>query len=210
MTWFGFSGTITKRGPSKIKDIEVILTIRPSKPDLQIKVTDIQFQGGEHVTLRNDAPTEMFHDLNEDKFYNSIARGDKVVIVPYHSEIPFDTAGEVTCLESGYRTTPLKIRQNHYPYVDIRQVKITQGLSMIENTTNAKGYWNDAEMGPDDELIVDGEVSKSYLNGEEGYYHFGQFLRVPNADAKFKIHTPEARTRTWALLSYNSTMLGKE
>lgn len=209
MAYFRFSGTITKRGASNIDSIDVTLSVRQTKPEDQFKVTDLMVQEGRHLVESDVAPQEMLTDLKENKFYNAICRDSTICIIPYHGEIPYESAGATMPLESGYVTTPLKVQQKHYPNVAKRTVKVTQGISMVENPPTAKGYYNDVALSYTDTLTVDGDKSKSYLNGTEGYYHFGQFLRVPNANAKFKVHVPEVKTKTWMLLSYNGTKEGR-
>lgn len=210
MTYYVFGGTVSNRQLKPVQSVDVVLSIRPSTEDLQFKMTDVQFQEGQHQTLHDLAPKEFFYEPNENFHYNAICRGDTVMIVPYHSEIPYNTAGAVSCIESGYVSSPMVVEQQHYPSIGARTIKMTQGLSMIENTEGAKGYYNNTAVGYNQKLKVDGSVSQSYLNGTRGNYHFGQFLRIANADAKFKVHTDEVRTKSDILFSYQSTMKGIE
>lgn len=188
-------GTITPVSTDKgIASIEVKVVV---VTEGEFKVTDIQLQEGQNHTQYGRTVSEQYTDETEEMHFNFLARGATTLVVPYMSEVPYDTAGVKLPCETDYITTPIKTDLLiHKPFTKGSEVLgMGSGLSGVakrfELNENVSGYTH---------CVYDGYTSKQYIGGVEKNNAFvGRELRLANADAKFTINQNEKRKSTGVL-----------
>lgn len=166
------------------------------------KVSDVQLQEGQGYTQHNCSITERFKDEENEMYFNFLARGATTLVVPYMSEVPYDTSGETLPCETDYITTPLRTELLiHKPFLKrVETLGIGSGL-----TGNAKRFELESDVSEFTKCLYDGYTSKQYINGvERSNVFIGRELRLPNADAKFTINQNSTR-KTTGILYANKT-----
>lgn len=189
------SGTVVPVSKDKgIASIEVKVTI---VTDGEFKVSDIQLQEGGSQTQYNRSAYEQFTDETNEMHFNFLARGTTTLIVPYMSEVPYDTSGVTLPCETDYITTPIKtdllIHKTFVKGTEVLGVGsgLTGTAKRFELNTNVASYTH---------CVYNGYNSKQYIGGVENNNVFiGRELRLANADAKFTINQNEKRKSTGVL-----------
>lgn len=188
-------GTITPVSTNKkIASIEVKVVVTT---DREFKVSDIQLQEGESQGQYNRAVSEHYTDEVAEMHYNFLARGATTLVVPYMSEIPYDTGGNTLPCETEYITTPIKADiLIHKPFVRGQETLfVGSGL-----TGTAKRFELNVDVPKYTHCIYDGYTSKQCIGGkEQGDVFIGRELRLANADAKFTIEQNNKRKTTGVL-----------
>ena len=188
-------GTITPVSTDKgIASIEVKVVV---VTDGEFKVSDIQLQEGGSHTQHNRPICEQFTDETNEVHFNFLARGATTLVVPYMSEVPYDTGGVTLPCETDYITTPIKTDLLvHKPFTKGSEVLgIGSGL-----TGTAKRFELNESVAGYTHCVYDGYTSKQYVGGVEKNNAFvGRELRLANADAKFTINQNKKRKSTGVL-----------
>lgn len=183
----------------KITSIDVKVVVSTNKP---FKVTDIQIQEGQSYTQYNHRACEQYNVENNSMHFNFLARGATTLVVPYMSEVPYNTSGKTLPCETEYITTPIKADLLiHKPFIKGSEVLgIGPGL-----TGTAKRFELNESVNSYTHCVYDGYTSKQYIGGVEKNNAFiGRELRLANADAKFTINQSNKR-KTTGVLSANKT-----
>ena len=188
-------GTITPVSVDKgIASIEVKVVVTP---DGEFKVTDVQLQEGQNHTQYNRTVSGQYVDEVDEMHFNFLARGATTLVVPYMSEVPYDTGGVTLPCETDYITTPIKADLFiHKPFVRGSEV-LAMGSGL---TGTAKRFELNADVGGYTHCIYDGDTSQQYIGGVERNNVFvGRELRLANADAKFTLNQNSKRKSTGVL-----------
>lgn len=179
----------------KIASIQVSVKI---KVDGVFKVSDIQLQESQSQTQFNLPAFEQFTDETEETHFNFLARGDTTMVVPYMSEIPYDTGGRILPCETDYITTPIKTDLLiHKPFVNS-----SEDLSMGAGLTGtAKSFDLNTDVGSYTHCVYDGYTSQKYIGGieQKGNIFVGRELRLANNDSKFTLSQSKKRKSTGVL-----------
>lgn len=163
----------------------------------EFKVADIQFQEGQSHTQYNHKVSEQYTDEADEMHFNFLARGATTLIVPYMSEVPYDTVGKTLPCETDYITTPIKTDLLiHKPFA-----KNSEALAMGSGLTGtAKRFELKANVDGYTHCVYDGYTSRQYIGGTEEHNVFvGRELRLANADAKFTLNQNSKRKSTGVL-----------
>lgn len=186
------TGTVSPASTDKgVKSIRVTVKV---KSESAFKVTDIQLQEGQSATQLVHPVCEQFTNEINGMHFNFLARGVATLVVPYMSEVPYDTGGVMLPCETDYITTPIKVDLLvHKPFAKSSEVLgIGPGLTGVgkrfELNQDVNGYTH---------CIYDGCKSKQYIGGTEKYNAFvGRELRLANADNKYTINQNKKRKST--------------
>lgn len=178
----------------KIKSVKVKVVVTT---DDEFKVSDIQFQEGGSHTQYNRSVSEQYTDEANAMHFNFLARGATTLVVPYMSEVPYNTSGVTLPCETDYITTPIKTDLLiHKPFDKSSEVLgvgsgLTGTAKRFELNENVSGYTH---------CIYDGYTSNQYIGSTKKNNAFvGRELRLANADAKFTINQSEQRKTTGVL-----------
>lgn len=184
---------------SKISSIKVKVKISAKGI---FKVSDIQLQEGTSYTQHNCNVSEHYQDEHSEVHHNFLARGVATLIIPYMSEVPFDTAGVQMPCETEYITTPIKADiLIHKPFVKEKE-SLTLGSGL---TGTAKRFELNMDVDKYVHCVYDGYTSRQYIDGiEQADVFVGRELRLANADAKFTLNQNGGRKST-GVLSANKT-----
>jgi hypothetical protein len=140
----------------------------------------------------------MFVDeKDEEVCMNFLARGNTTIIIPYMSEVPYNTGGVTLPCETDYITTPVKADLLiHKPFDKNSEVfAIGSGL-----TGTAKRFELNTEVDSYTHCVYDGYTSQQYIGGmEKNDVFVGRELRLANADNKFTITQSKNRKSTGVL-----------
>jgi len=188
-------GTITPVSTDKgIVSVEVKVVVAS---DNEFKISDIQFQEGQNHTQYGQTISEQYTDEVDEMHFNFLARGATTLVVPYMSEIPYDTGGVLLPCETDYITTPIKTDLLiHKPFVKGSEV-LAMGSGL---TGTAKRFELNTDVGGYTHCVYDGYTSRQYIGGVEKNNAFvGRELRLANADAKFTLNQNSKRKSTGVL-----------
>lgn len=173
-------------------DVKVVIAT-----DGEFKVSDIQVQEGQSSTLHNRKVSEQYTNEIDEIHFNFLARGATTLVVPYMSEVPYETGGVVLPCETDYITTPIKTDLLvHKPFV-----KGTEVLAIGSGITGtAKRFELNESVDKYTHCIYDGYTSQQYIGGtKKNNVFIGRELRLANADAKFTINQNDKRKSTGVL-----------
>lgn len=179
----------------KIASIQVTVKI---KVDGAFKVSDIQVQESQSQTQFNVPAFEQFTDEPEEMHFNFLARGNTTVIVPYMSEVPYNTGGKTLPCETNYITTPIKTDL----LIHKQFLNSTEDLSFGAGISGtSKRFDLNANVGSYTHCIYNGYTSQKYIGGVEqkGNIFIGRELRLANNDSKFTLSQNEKRKSTGIL-----------
>lgn len=179
----------------KIASIQVTVKI---KVDGAFKVSDIQVQESQNQTQFNVPAFEQFTDEPEEMHFNFLARGNTTVIVPYMSEVPYNTGGKTLPCETDYITTPIKTDL----LIHKQFLNSTEDLSFGAGISGvSKRFDLNENVGAYTHCIYDGYTSQKYIGGieQKGNVFIGRELRLANNDSKFTLSQNEKRKSTGIL-----------
>lgn len=183
----------TGKGITSVK-VKVVIT---TNDDKEFKVSDIQLQEGQSWTQYNRTKSEQYIDEADEMHFNFLARGVTTLIIPYMSEVPYNTSGAKLPCETDYITTPVKADLLvHKPFTKGSEVLgIGSGL-----TGTAKRFELNEDVAGYTHCVYDGYTSKQYIDGvEKNNVFVGRELRLANADSKFTIEQNDKRKSTGVL-----------
>lgn len=188
-------GTIAPVSTDKgIKSIKVTVRVTTDKT---FKVADIQLQEGQSLTQFVRPAFEQLTGESDEMHFNFLARGATTLVVPYMSEVPYDTGGVTLPCETNYITTPIKADVLvHKPFTKGSEVfgmgsGLTGVAKRFELNQNVPGYTH---------CVYDGYESKQYIGGVQEYDAFvGRELRLANGDNKYTINQDVKRKSTGVL-----------
>lgn len=188
------TGTIIPVSSKRVASVQVKVIVNT---DSVIKVSDVQLQVGKGQTQYNRPAFEQFTNEPDEMHFNFLARGNATVVIPYMSEVPYDTEGELLPCETDYITTPIKTDLLiHKPFDGgFESLSFGPGVTgtakRFELNTNVSGYTH---------CIYDGYESKQYIDGVEKHNVFvGRELRLANADNKYTLIQNEKRKSSGVL-----------
>lgn len=179
----------------KIASIKVSVRVQSNA---DFKVADIQFQEGSGQTQYNRPAFEQYEDETDEVHFNFLARGDTTIVVPYISEIPYTTGGELLPCETDYITTPIKTDL----LIHKKFSNSSEDLSIGSGTLGTgKRFDLNSDVSAYTHCIYDGYTSRKYIGGKERKDNVlvGRELRLANADNKYTILQDEKRKSTGVL-----------
>lgn len=189
------TGTISPVSHGKgIKSVQVTVKV---KADGIFKVADIQFQEGQSLTQFNRPAFEQLVGETDEMHFNFLARGATTLVVPYMSEVPYNTNGVTLPCETDYITTPIKTDLLIHKSFTKGSEVLGIGSGLLGTTKRFELNQNVSEYT---HCVYDGYESKQYVGGVEKHNAFvGRELRLANADNKYTINQNEKRKSTGVL-----------
>lgn len=178
----------------KIESIEVKAIVSSAS---KFKITDIQLQEGENYTQYNNSVSEKYENENNEIHFNFMARGFTTLIIPYMSEVPYDTSGKTLPCETDYITTPVKTDILIHKEFNKNDEVISIGPGI---TGKSKRFELQEDIPGYTHCVYDGYTSKQYIDGtEKSDVFIGRELRLANADCKYTVNQDNNRKTTGVL-----------
>lgn len=184
------SGIVLKKGMKNVYKIELSV-VDNSSNDGGANFTDVKLQEGSNLTMYDKHSIDMMYDVDNPLYFNAVTRGSTTIIVPYKSELPYQSFGEYGVHSSGDITTPCSIELSVSGGFDKdnEQIRITKGL-------NGRGFNVIESISTRDTLLFDGFKEEEYKNEIKSTYlsyRDGPMFNMANNDNKITIHAPNGK-----------------
>jgi hypothetical protein len=162
-----------------------------------IHFTDVKLQEGNILTDYDKSLVESFSDKSEEVHYNFLTRGDTTIIIPYMSEIPYQTNGKILPCETEYITTPIKFDMFVNRQFNHLKEKLSVGVGV---TGRGRRFELNEDVDSNTHCIYDGYTSQQYIGEfEKNEVFVGRELRLANADNKYTFLQNKTRKTTGVL-----------